>query len=369
MSNTLNTPIEALELEFPLRVESYQLRRDSGGDGVNRGGEGIERRVRVLEPATLSLLTDRRRHGPPGKNGGGAGACGAEPAGRRTVAAEGDERASPGPGRHGADARRRRLGYAAGVGGPLATAPVVGSAMSTRRRGEAAAEDVTTAIFDQVGTAAGLRFDRSSTAERVADVLRELIISGDLPPGTPLREQQLVASLEVSRNTIREAFRLLGRERLVVYQLHRGVAVRQLDEHDVHDIYRTRRPLELMAIEYSAEAPPAALLGARRARRTGGGCGRGGRLEGSGHAEYRLPSAPRRADRQRADQRVLPGRRRRVAARVRAGRAGRALRALHPAQPQDRRALGGGQPAGCRRRALTAYLDEAERVLRGGVSG
>jgi DNA-binding GntR family transcriptional regulator len=120
-------------------------------------------------------------------------------------------------------------------------------------------EEAAEAALQQVGAAAGLRFDRSSTAERVADVLRELIISGDLPPGTPLREQQLVVSFEVSRNTIREAFRLLGRERLVVYHLHRGVAVRRLDEHDVHDIYRTRRPLELMAIEYSAEAPEEAL--------------------------------------------------------------------------------------------------------------
>ena len=76
MSNTLNTPIEALELEFPLRIERYQLRYGSGGDGVHRGGDGIERRIRVLEPATLSLLADRRRHGPAGKEGGGPGACG-----------------------------------------------------------------------------------------------------------------------------------------------------------------------------------------------------------------------------------------------------------------------------------------------------
>ena len=104
-------------------------------------------------------------------------------------------------------------------------------------------------------SAASISIDRSSTAERVADALRELIKSGDLPAGTPLREQQLVASLDVSRNTLREAFRLLGRERLVVYKLHRGVFVRELDEHDVQDIYRTREPLELMAIEYSADAP------------------------------------------------------------------------------------------------------------------
>src|SRR5262245_57694451 len=100
-----------------------------------------------------------------------------------------------------------------------------------------------------------MQIDRASTAERVADVLRELIIRGDLPAGTPLREQQLVGSLDVSRNTLREAFRLLGRERLVAYTLHRGVAVRELDESDVRDIYRTREPLELMAIEYSARAP------------------------------------------------------------------------------------------------------------------
>jgi DNA-binding GntR family transcriptional regulator len=114
-------------------------------------------------------------------------------------------------------------------------------------------------VLAALGAAGSMRIDRSSTAERVADVLRDLITSGDLPPGTPLREQQLVASLDVSRNTLREAFRLLGRERLVVYTLHRGVAVRELDERDVEDIYRTREPLELMAVEYSAEAPREAL--------------------------------------------------------------------------------------------------------------
>jgi DNA-binding GntR family transcriptional regulator len=111
------------------------------------------------------------------------------------------------------------------------------------------------AALAQVGSAEALSIDRSSTAERVADVLRELIIRGALPAGTALREAQLVASLDVSRNTLREAFRLLGRERLVRYNLHRGVAVTELSEADVADIYRTRAPLELMAIENSAEAP------------------------------------------------------------------------------------------------------------------
>ena len=76
MSNTLNTPIEALELEYPMRVERYELRDGSGGDGEHRGGDGVERAVRVLEPATLNLLTDRRRHAPEGREGGGDGASG-----------------------------------------------------------------------------------------------------------------------------------------------------------------------------------------------------------------------------------------------------------------------------------------------------
>jgi N-methylhydantoinase B len=73
MTNTLNTPVEALEAEYPLRVERYELAGGRGGAGRHRGGDGVERSVRVLEPATLSLLTDRRRHRPRGANGGGDG--------------------------------------------------------------------------------------------------------------------------------------------------------------------------------------------------------------------------------------------------------------------------------------------------------
>jgi N-methylhydantoinase B len=73
MSNTLNTPVEALELEFPIRVERYELRYGSGGAGRHAGGDGIVRQMRVLEPATFSLLTDRRRHAPLGLAGGAAG--------------------------------------------------------------------------------------------------------------------------------------------------------------------------------------------------------------------------------------------------------------------------------------------------------
>ena len=76
MSNTLNTPIEALELEFPLRVTEYALRRGSGGGGRFRGGDGVVRELEALAPMTFSLLTERRRHAPPGAGGGEPGACG-----------------------------------------------------------------------------------------------------------------------------------------------------------------------------------------------------------------------------------------------------------------------------------------------------
>ncbi|MFQ3583313.1 MAG: hydantoinase B/oxoprolinase family protein [Cyanobacteriota bacterium] len=76
MSNTLNTPIEALELEYPLQVIRYELRQDSGGHGRQRGGWGLTRSLRVLEDCTLSLLTDRRHHPPQGEAGGGSGQVG-----------------------------------------------------------------------------------------------------------------------------------------------------------------------------------------------------------------------------------------------------------------------------------------------------
>jgi N-methylhydantoinase B len=73
MSNTLNTPVEAIELEFPLRVTEYGLRRGSGGNGAFRGGDGIVRELEALSDMDFSLLTERRRHAPPGAAGGGAG--------------------------------------------------------------------------------------------------------------------------------------------------------------------------------------------------------------------------------------------------------------------------------------------------------
>jgi N-methylhydantoinase B len=76
MSNTLNTPIEALELEFPLRMVRYAVRVGSGGDGRYHGGDGVLRELEALAPLRYSLITERRRHAPPGAAGGSAGAVG-----------------------------------------------------------------------------------------------------------------------------------------------------------------------------------------------------------------------------------------------------------------------------------------------------
>jgi len=76
MSNALNTPVEALELAYPLRVERYELRKGSGGAGARRGGDGVVREIRALEPCRLSVLGDRRRHAPAGARGGEPGARG-----------------------------------------------------------------------------------------------------------------------------------------------------------------------------------------------------------------------------------------------------------------------------------------------------
>jgi len=76
MTNTLNTPIEVLEMNFPLRVSRYQLRDGSGGAGLHRGGDGLLREFGFLAPATVTLLTERRRHQPWGLCGGQPGARG-----------------------------------------------------------------------------------------------------------------------------------------------------------------------------------------------------------------------------------------------------------------------------------------------------
>ncbi|OUS28881.1 5-oxoprolinase [Gammaproteobacteria bacterium 45_16_T64] len=76
MTNTLNTPIESLESHYPLRVMAYRVRERSGGGGQFVGGDGLERSMMFLAPATVTLLTERRVHAPWGLSGGNDGALG-----------------------------------------------------------------------------------------------------------------------------------------------------------------------------------------------------------------------------------------------------------------------------------------------------
>ena len=108
---------------------------------------------------------------------------------------------------------------------------------------------------------AALRIERTSTAERLADRLRDLMVQGVLKPGSPLREQPMVDALGVSRNSIREAFRLLAREGLVTHEMHKGVVVKRLNAGDIRDIYRTRALLEPLAVQQPTNPVVLAQLG------------------------------------------------------------------------------------------------------------
>ncbi|MFE2599290.1 GntR family transcriptional regulator [Streptomyces sp. NPDC001840] len=105
---------------------------------------------------------------------------------------------------------------------------------------------------------------RTSTAERVADILRTRIAEGYFPPGERLSEDAIAKALAVSRNTLREAFRLLTHERLLVHELNRGVFVRVLAVGDVEDIYRTRRLIEC-AVVRGLDGPPFPVDGLEKA--------------------------------------------------------------------------------------------------------
>jgi N-methylhydantoinase B len=121
MTNTMNTPIEALEADLPVRVTRYALRTGSGGRGRHRGGDGIVREIEFLAPAQVTLLTERRRSRPPGAAGGGPAAAGRNQLvrGRRTIVLPGKTSlavhpadrlrvSTPGGGGWGRPTRRRR---------------------------------------------------------------------------------------------------------------------------------------------------------------------------------------------------------------------------------------------------------------------
>lgn len=99
---------------------------------------------------------------------------------------------------------------------------------------------------------------RETSADQAAALLRRRITDGLLEPGLQLREEQLAAVLGISRNTIREAFRMLGHEGLIVHEPYRGVFVRVMTVADVEDIFRTRRLLEPLGVDALVRDPAAA---------------------------------------------------------------------------------------------------------------
>ena len=115
MSNTLNTPVEALEREFPLRVVRYALRRGSGGAGATRGGDGVVREIEALRDMDYSLIAERRRHAPRGAGGGLPGERGRDLLDGEPLAgkATGRLRAGSAPALGNARRRRVRTGVAA----------------------------------------------------------------------------------------------------------------------------------------------------------------------------------------------------------------------------------------------------------------
>jgi N-methylhydantoinase B len=96
MTNTMNTPIESLEMHFPLRITRYAIRRGSGGTGRHRGGDGLQREFEFLGETEVSLLSERRRRGPPGAGGGAPGQPGSNRLNGRILPGKAAFTAAPG---------------------------------------------------------------------------------------------------------------------------------------------------------------------------------------------------------------------------------------------------------------------------------
>lgn len=96
---------------------------------------------------------------------------------------------------------------------------------------------------------------RPSTAQHAASVLRTQITTGRLMPGTRLREEHVAESFAISRNTVREVFRLLAHERLVEHVPYRGVHIRRIGADDIKGIYRTRRLVEPLGLQAALTDP------------------------------------------------------------------------------------------------------------------
>jgi N-methylhydantoinase B len=96
MTNTLNTPIEILEKHYPLRITQYAIRRNSGGDGLHKGGDGLIRQFEFLEDSHVSLLSERRQHVPWGLKGGQPGLAAINILNNQIVPGKAEFRVKPG---------------------------------------------------------------------------------------------------------------------------------------------------------------------------------------------------------------------------------------------------------------------------------
>lgn len=119
-------------------------------------------------------------------------------------------------------------------------------------------------VFTTEAAAGQLRIHRSSTAEQAADLLRTHILSGQIPAGEPLREMHLAEAIGVSRNTMREALRILGREGIITQDRHHVATVAEIQLEDVRQIFAVRRLLETGAIEMVRDLAEPPHLGALR---------------------------------------------------------------------------------------------------------
>lgn len=203
-----------------------------------------------------------------------------------------------------------------------------------------------------------------TAAERAAEVIRDNIFEGRFAPGTALPEAALSKALQVSRNTVREAFRMLTSEHLLTYEAHKGVMVRWLSADDVSDIYRLRRMFELAALDHAiagrhelgVSALEALITAAEQAAETG-------RWDEVGTVNMRFHEEIVAAHRSPRITEVF----RRLMTEMRLGFLVFADPAeLHaPFVPRNRelhRLIAGGD-LGRARAELAAYLDEAERRI------
>jgi DNA-binding GntR family transcriptional regulator len=127
--------------------------------------------------------------------------------------------------------------------------------------------------------------------ERIADILRQQIIDGALPPGCRLSEEEVGSALGVSRNTLREAFRRLSYERLLDYRVNRGVSVRVMTVEDVVETYRIRRMIELHVVRSVTKVPEPTLQRFQAVVAEGEVAAAGGRLEEFATSSMRFHSA------------------------------------------------------------------------------